>query len=72
VVESLQAPKENLWNTRRWTRFTLSSLLLLTTLIGVWLSVRTNRARLQRQVVAAIRQVGVAILLAVRPRQSYR
>jgi hypothetical protein len=43
-------------------RFSLSTLLLLITIFGVWLGFRTNRARSQRRAVAAIRQAGGIVI----------
>ena len=46
---------------RRWLRFSLRTLLVLMTVLGValgWLGVQVNRVRKQRDAVAWVQQVG--------------
>ena len=43
---------------RRWLRFSLRTLLILTALVAVWLGVQVNRAQKQRAAVAAIQEAG--------------
>ena len=41
----------------RWFRFSLRTMLLVVVVFAVWLGVQTNRARRQREAVAAILQL---------------
>ena len=43
---------------RRWFQYSLRTLLVLVTVLCVWLAVTANRARKQREAVAAIEAVG--------------
>jgi len=43
---------------RRWLQFSLSTILLLVTALSLWLGVVVNRARKQRDAVAAIEKAG--------------
>ena len=43
---------------RRWPRFSLRTLLVVVTALGVWLGVQVNRANKQRRAVAWVQQVG--------------
>ena len=43
---------------RRWLRFSLRTLLLLTAVIAAWLGVQVNKAQKQRAAVAAIQEAG--------------
>jgi len=43
---------------RRWFQFSLRTLLVLLTVLCVWLGVTVNRARKQREAVAAIEALG--------------
>ena len=43
---------------RRWFQFSLRTLFVLVTVLCVWLAVTVNRARKQREAVAAIEAVG--------------
>ena len=43
---------------RRWLQFSLSSIFLLVTVLGVWLGIVVNQAREQREAVAAIKAAG--------------
>lgn len=43
---------------RRWLQFSLSSIFLLVTVLGVWLGIVVNEARKQREAVAAIEAAG--------------
>jgi hypothetical protein len=47
---------------RRFLQFSLGTLLLGITVFGVWLGVQVNRARRQREAVAAIQRLGGAVL----------
>lgn len=46
---------------RRWARFSLRSLLLLVTVLGVWMGNQVNRVRRQKEAFAAIREAGGSI-----------
>jgi Leucine Rich repeat len=46
---------------RRWLRFSLRSLLILVTILCVWLGVKVNQARRQKEAVDALSKVGAAI-----------
>lgn len=46
---------------RRWLQFSLSSIFLLVTVLGVWLGFVVNQARKQREAVAAIEAAGGAV-----------
>jgi len=39
---------------RRWLRFSLRTMLVLVTVLGIWLGVRVNQARRQKEAVAAL------------------
>ena len=43
---------------RRWFQYSLRTLLVLVTVLCVWLGVTVNRARKQREAVAAIQELG--------------
>jgi Leucine-rich repeat (LRR) protein len=43
---------------RRWLRFSLRSLLLAMTVFGVWLGVKVNAARQQREIVRMVHELG--------------
>jgi hypothetical protein len=43
---------------RRWLRFSLRTMLLLVTVLGVWLGMRVNQARWQKEAVEALRMRG--------------
>ena len=47
---------------RRWPRFSLRTLLILTALVAVWLGVQVNKAQKQRAAVAAIEAAGGQII----------
>jgi len=47
---------------RRWLRYSLRTLLVLTTLVAIWLGIKTNRARNQRTAVNALRAAGARVL----------
>ena len=47
---------------RRWFQFSLRTLFVLLTVLCVWLAVTVNRARKQREAVAAIEAVGGMVL----------
>ena len=42
----------------RWLRFSLRTLLVVVTVLGVWLGVQVNPVRKQRNAVAWIQEVG--------------
>lgn len=46
---------------RRWMRFSLSSILLVVTVCGMWLGVRVNRARNERAALQDLRQLGAMV-----------
>src|SRR5687768_9282332 len=46
---------------RHSLRFSLRSLLVLTTILSVWLGVKVNQARRQKEAVAAIRELGALV-----------
>ena len=43
---------------RRWLSFSVRTLLVLITLVGIWMGLRVNAARRQEQAVAAIQKLG--------------
>jgi hypothetical protein len=43
---------------RRWLRFSLRSLLILITVLSIWLGVKVNQARRQKEAVAALSALG--------------
>ena len=47
---------------RRWFRFSVRALLLLTGLIACWLAIHANRAREQQAAVAAIEDAGGEVI----------
>jgi hypothetical protein len=47
---------------RRFLQFSLGTLLLAVTLPGVWLGLEVNKARRQREAIAAIERLGGAVL----------
>lgn len=47
---------------RRFLQFNLAAMLLATTVFGVWLGIAVNRARRQREAIAAIERLGGAVL----------
>jgi hypothetical protein len=46
---------------RRWLRFSLRTFLLFVTVLCVWLGLRVNEARRQKEAVAALRGLGVYV-----------
>jgi hypothetical protein len=46
---------------RRWLRFSLRSLLILNTILCVWLGVKVNQARRQKEAVAALLELGAIV-----------
>jgi len=46
---------------RRWFQFSLRTLFVLVTVLCVWLAVTANRARNQREAVAAIEELGGSV-----------
>ena len=46
---------------RRWLRFSLRSLLILITVLSIWLGVKVNQARRQKDAVAALRGLGATV-----------
>ncbi len=49
---------------RRWLRFSLRTMLLLVTALSVWLGVKVNQARRQKEAVTALRELGATIYYA--------
>jgi hypothetical protein len=49
---------------RRWLRFSLRSLLVLVTVLCVWLGVKVNQARRQKEAVAALQELGATVTYA--------
>src|SRR4051812_45101623 len=47
---------------RRWLRFTLRTLLVAVTLVGIWLAVTVNAARRQASAVAMILRSGGKVI----------
>jgi Leucine-rich repeat (LRR) protein len=46
---------------RRWLRFSLRSLLILVTILSIWLGVKVNQARRQKEAVAALVELGAIV-----------
>jgi hypothetical protein len=46
---------------RRWLRYSLRSLLLLTALLAIWLGIKVNQARRQREAVEKLTSLGAQI-----------
>ena len=46
---------------RRWLRFSLRTLLVLVTVCGVWLGIKVDQARRQKEAVEALRALGAEI-----------
>ncbi len=46
---------------RRWFRISLRTLLLLVTLLCIWLGVKVNQARRQKEAIAALKSIGLRI-----------
>jgi hypothetical protein len=49
---------------RRWLRFSLRTMLLVVTVLCVWLGVKVNQARRQKEAVAALEELGATIYYA--------
>jgi hypothetical protein len=56
--------KDSLRSQRRWLRYSLRTLLMLVTVFGVWLGVKVNQARRQKQAVEALLNLGATVRYA--------
>jgi hypothetical protein len=56
---------------RRWLRFSLRSLLILITVLSIWLGVKVNQARRQKEAVAALRQLGATVYYSHQRRDTF-
>ena len=56
---------------RRWLRFSLRALLVLVTVFGVWLGIKVNQARRQKEAVAALKALGMHFYYAHQRDDAY-
>jgi hypothetical protein len=57
---------------RRWLRYSLRSLLILTTVLCIWLGIKVNQARRQKEAVARLKELGAEILYSHQRSESGR
>jgi hypothetical protein len=58
AADSTQRPR------RRWLRFSLRTLLILVTVLCIWLGVKVNQARRQKESTDALRKMGAIVVCA--------
>ena len=64
AIESASAHSPAPRSRRRWLRFSLRTMLLLVTVLSIWLGVKVNQARRQKEAVAALRESGATVRYA--------
>jgi hypothetical protein len=61
AIPAAAATTSTIFPRRRWLRFSLRSLLILITVLSIWLGVKVNQARRQKEAVAALRELGALV-----------